>query len=373
MRICFVVDYYPPHIGGAEVFIQKLAEGLVSKGNRCVVITTRTDKISAPVEQKNTLTIVRIRTPRYMPRFWFSIMSIPAIIHFARDCDIIHGASYGGAIPTFVSAKILRKKSIFMVFEFMEGLWNNLESNWVKAAFYRCSESIIAHFPFDMFLAISRYTRNCLRLFGIPDRKLDFVYGARTVEAVVKRGPEAVRSELGFSKDDFVYMAYGRAGITKGMEYFVNAIPGILNKVPSAKFIFVFTKSDKRIWDNIIIKLKRLPENVYRFFPGLPTEKLFEYVSASDCVVVPSLSEGFGFVALEAATFAKKIVATDAGSLPEVVSGEHVFVKPASAEALIDGCLSIFRGQTDYTAPKSFSWDVTIDQLNIIYTKLIRQ
>ncbi len=374
MKICFVVDYYPPHIGGAELHIQKLAEGFALRGNQCIVITSKTDKSSNCIEQRENIKIVRIRMPHFMHRFWFSIMAIPYIVYFARSCDIIQGASYGGAIPTFLSAKILRKKSIFMVFEFMGGLWNNFESNWVKAHFYRFSENIIAHLSFDKFLANSRYTRNCLRLFGIPDRKIEFVYGARIIEAMkLKREPEVVRLELGFNKNDFVYMAYGRAGITKGMEYFVDAISEIINKVPPAKFIIVFTKSDRKIWDNIIMKLKRLPEKIYRFFPGLSTEKLFEYVSASDCVVIPSLSEGFGFVALEAATFAKKIVATDAGSLPEVVSGEHVFVRPASAEALADGCLRIFSGETEYIKPKSFSWDETINQLNKIYSKLIEQ
>lgn len=374
MKICFVVDYYPPHIGGAELHIQKLVEGFALRGNQCIVITSKTDKNSNCIEQRDNIKIVRIQTPQFIHRLWFSVMATPYIIYFAKSCDVIQGASYGGAMPAFLSAKILRKKSIFMVFEFMGGLWNSLESNWVKASFYRFCENIIAHLPFDKFLANSRYTRNCLRFMGIPDRKIEFVYGARTVESVkLKREPEAVRLELEVDKNDFVYMAYGRIGITKGMEYFVDAVPEIFKKVPQAKFIFVFTKSDEEIWDDIIMKLKRLPDEIYRFFPGVSREKLFEYVAAADCVVIPSVSEGFGFVALEAATFAKKIVATDAGSLPEVVSGEHIFVRPASAEALADGCLRIFRGQAEYSEPKSFSWDVAINQLNKIYSKLIEQ
>jgi len=52
MKICFVVDYYPPHIGGGEIFIQKIAEGLSQEGNKCIVITSRIGKDLPYIEKK---------------------------------------------------------------------------------------------------------------------------------------------------------------------------------------------------------------------------------------------------------------------------------------------------------------------------------
>jgi len=34
LTICFVVEYYYPHVGGGELLFQKLAEGLVKEGQR---------------------------------------------------------------------------------------------------------------------------------------------------------------------------------------------------------------------------------------------------------------------------------------------------------------------------------------------------
>jgi glycosyltransferase involved in cell wall biosynthesis len=63
----------------------------------------------------------------------------------------------------------------------------------------------------------------------------------------------------------------------------------------------------------------------------------------SAAVVVPSLGEGFGMVALEAMERGRPVIASDVGGLPEIVAdGETGFVVPAGdAEALADAMVSI--------------------------------
>ncbi len=372
MRICFILEFYPPHIGGGEIFMQNIIEGLARAGEECVVITSRFDKKDPALEQKHNLKIIRILCPVFMFRFCFTVLAVFKVISLARDCDLIHGASYGGAVPSFIAAKILRKKCVFMVYEFMGGLWKNMESNWFASQFYQVSERIISHLPFHKFIAISRYTRNCLRLFGIPDPKLEIVYGGENKEILQpSKSSSTIRKELGFNPQDFIYLAYGRAGITKGFEFLVEAIPLILKKIPTAKFAFILTKSGHKTWDNIQCKLERLPRNIYQFIPGMLREELSSYLAIADCIVIPSLSEGFGLAALEACSLKKRVVATDVGSLPEVVFGEHVLVKPGSPEALAEGCFRAFGGVMDYAQPKDFNWGKTVSQCLRIYRELL--
>ena len=92
-------------------------------------------------------------------------------------------------------------------------------------------------------------------------------------------------------------------------------------------------------------------------------------MQASDCIVIPSLSEGFGFSALEACNAGKIVVSTNAGSLPEVVFGKHVFVEAGSSRAIVEGCLKAHRGETESVPAKSFSWDKSADE----YLKLYEQ
>lgn len=374
MKICFVAEYYPPHVGGGEILIQKIAEALAQQGEDCTVVTSRVGKELPPIEEKDHLKVMRIRTPASMSRLWFTLIAPLKIILWVRNCDLIHGTSYGGAIPSFLASKFLRKKCILLVHEFMGGLWKNLEPNWFLAHFYQNAERIIAHLSFDKFIAVSRYTRNCLRFLGIPDHKIEIVYEGAN-EDLMKAGsdPLELRRETGFKPEDFIYLAYGRAGVSKGIDFFIAAIPFILERVPSAKFILILTKSGNRTWNSIVKHLMTLPASIYRLLPGMPREELGGYLRMADCIVIPSLSEGFGLAALEACTLKKPVVATDAGSLPEVVFGEYVLVKPGSPEALAEGCFRAFSRTMEYEQPKEFKWEKTVNQCKLIYRKILGQ
>ena len=60
-------------------------------------------------------------------------------------------------------------------------------------------------------------------------------------------------------------------------------------------------------------------------------------------MVVPSLGEGFGMVALEAMERARAVVASSVGGLPEIVAdGETgLIVPPADAEALAEAIVAL--------------------------------
>jgi len=96
-----------------------------------------------------------------------------------------------------------------------------------------------------------------------------------------------------------------------------------------------------------------------------------EYVGNADCAVVPSLSEGFGFTAAEACALGIPVVATTAGSLPEVVSGEHVLVEPADPRSLADGVVRVACGEADYRDPVDFRWEDAVDKYLATYRLLV--
>ena len=66
-------------------------------------------------------------------------------------------------------------------------------------------------------------------------------------------------------------------------------------------------------------------------------------IEESQVVVVPSLGEGFGMVALEAMERARPVIASTVGGLPEIVAdGETgLVVPPADAEALAEAIVAL--------------------------------
>jgi hypothetical protein len=67
----------------------------------------------------------------------------------------------------------------------------------------------------------------------------------------------------------------------------------------------------------------------------------------------------------------KRVVATDAGSISEIIFGSHVMVKPGSSDTLAEGCWRAYQGDMDYLPPKSFRWEEAVDRFQIIYKKVL--
>lgn len=72
--------------------------------------------------------------------------------------------------------------------------------------------------------------------------------------------------------------------------------------------------------------------------PALQNQALVELYNAVDCLLFPSLHEGFGWPPLEAMASGTPVVCSDAGSLPEVV-GEAALMAPPLDDAALAGAV----------------------------------
>lgn len=75
-----------------------------------------------------------------------------------------------------------------------------------------------------------------------------------------------------------------------------------------------------------------------RFVPAMTHDKVLELIRASECVVVPSRSEAFGLVALEAVAVGTPVVVSRVGGLPEATLGsQHAVVVEPTADDIAAG------------------------------------
>ena len=373
MNICLVAELYPPNLGGAELALSKIAEGFVARGHEVTVVTSRFDRSLPRSEQQGKLKIVRAPIFPFLKRFWFILSSLPMIWSHARTCDVIQGNTFAGAVPASIMGLLLGKERVLLAFEVIGRQWFRFEPSKLRSTFYWLTERIIVRLPFHRCIAVSNHTKRTLMSDGVSERKIEVIYLGDSRVEMDAFTRDAVRGELGLTPSDYVYLATGRTGVTKGLEFLVDAMPEIARRVPSARFLLIFSRYDSRIWRRILRRLSGLPSSLYRLVPPVPRETLGRYFSAADCIVIPSLSEGFGFSALEACTVNKVVVATDAGSLPEVVFGKHVFVKPGSADELVMGCVKANAGETTFLPRREFNWERTVDQFVRVYESLVSE
>ncbi|MEW6418247.1 MAG: glycosyltransferase family 4 protein [Nitrospirota bacterium] len=374
MIICFIIEYYPPHIGGGETLFKTLVEGLVKHGHQCDVITcmlTGTEKY----EVKNGVNIHRVKVPGFADRYWFTFLAIYKSIKITRGADIIHTMTYNGAFPAWLASKVNRKPIVILPHEVLGKKWYTFGFNRLSAILYRLFEWFVLSLKYNIYICNSKNTMKALKGWGIPVKKLHLIYPGIDYNLFDYRKEEKrqeIREKLGIRNNTFVYMYHGRPGMIKGVEYLVRAVPEIKRRIQNSKLLLILAKKPVVKYREIIEIIQKENLDVILIDP-LPHEELPYYIAASDCVVVPSLHEGFGFTCVEACTMKKPVVATNVGSLPEVISGRYILVEPKNPEELAIGVEKIYNGKYVSTEVKTFSWEDTINSHMELYRKVLNE
>lgn len=383
-HILFVLDYYLPHRGGIENVFENLITRLLKKWYKISVLTSRFDPNLPSVEQASHLTIYRTGWGRLS--FLFCAIKKWIWILRSRKIDVIHASTYGWAIPGSVLGFLFKKKVVLTVHEVF-GKLRNLYKWKFGWWLYRMFEKSIFCFPYDIYHCVSRYTMNCLRVcYWIDDAKLKMIYNGVNYDFW---NPEKVSKEEVVSlkkhywrENKFVVLYYGHAGKSKWIDCLIDALPWIL--ALDQKIVVVFniieSKRTEEMRRRITSPLTPLhfiergtsnPSSRVQIFDGFEKEELRRLVASVDCVVAPSLSEGFGSVHTEVCAMWKPLITTDVASIPEVVWWNVKFVSPGNTEEIVQG---VKEKITSPLAPLhfiergiKFSWEKMVEEIEKLY------
>ncbi|MBF0327720.1 MAG: glycosyltransferase family 4 protein [Nitrospirae bacterium] len=373
MHICFVIEYYYPHIGGAEILFQNLVEGLVGLGHECSVVTCRLPNTRKD-EVVNGVNVHRVWVPTFGDRYWFTFLSLFSAWRYGRKAEIIHTMTYNGVLVAWLVSMLQNKPLFITVFEVIGKKWHKLGLSSVKAFVFRLIERVVLAFPYDSYSCISRNTMAALQEYCIPAKKLFLAYPGIDYKLFSPTGYPEKSNQItiipGKAPETFLYTYYGRPGFVKGVEYLVRAIPEIRQKIPHSRLLLILSRKPENLYKKIIQLIEalglKIGEDLY-LIDSVPRDQLPLYLRASDCIVVPSLNEGFGFSCVEACTLGLPVVVTSAGSLPEVVFGKYVIVEPADSSAIARGVASVFNREWMVSGEKIFSWENYIERHVEVY------
>ncbi len=117
-----------------------------------------------------------------------------------------------------------------------------------------------------------------------------------------------------------------------------------------------------------------------RFVPPQPHDRLRAFYRAADACIVPSRSESFGLVALEAAACGTPVVAAAVGGLKSLVDHEHTGFLVRSRDpgafasavdrVLRDPDLAAEMGVSAHARSRRYSWSITAGRLRRLYADL---
>ena len=160
-----------------------------------------------------------------------------------------------------------------------------------------------------------------------PDNVLVVSPGVNLKVFTPGAGRLAAREALQMDKNAHVVSFVGRIQPHKGPEVLIRAIAEMVSHSPHlrTKLITNIIGGASGANQSEVERLKELTtwlgiDDVVRFAPPVPREELPQWYRASDLVCVPSYSESFGLVALEAQACGTPVVATAVGGLRTAVA-----------------------------------------------------
>lgn len=126
-----------------------------------------------------------------------------------------------------------------------------------------------------------------------------------------------------------------RADVLKGVDVVLRAMPEILRRCPEARYVIVGDGSDRASLEQLAAKLG-IAERV-EFRGEVSCQALCRAYQEADVFVLPSQTEGFGIVYLEAMISGLPVVAVRAGGAPNVVEDgvTGMLVAPGDEKQLV--------------------------------------
>ncbi len=217
--------------------------------------------------------------------------------------------------------------------------------------------------------------------FNLPEEKVDIIPNAidsSKYQISVDRG--AIRQRYGVGWGEKMILCVGRLVPQKGVEYFIRAIPLIARRHPEAKYIIVGEG-----WSRDILEAEAKATghaNKIRFTGFASDSEVINLMTSADALIVPSIYEPFGIVALEGMATGVPVVASKVGGLAEVIEHEKtgLFVYPRNIESIAWGIDKILsdpdhaRWLTENAKEKlhkAYSWEAVAMKTVEVYRKVV--
>ena len=361
MNILFVTDFYKPHIGGVEKLFSSLAENLANEGHQVKYITWKYQKKLPSKENCSGVNLFRISAPK---RLLFPLFALFRITKEAKKADLIHTSTYSSAIGAWVAGKLTGKKIILTVHEAWGDLWMEMPFlSSTQKRLFRKFEYWLLHLNFDQYIAVSDFTRQKLIEAGIAPEKIVRIYNGIDYKLPVWKDPGV----------PFCFCFFGRAGASKGLDILIVAAENFTELHPEVRFKFIVSPQDRTIFNQMVTRITNGKlRNYSSFLTELPHAQLEKEILSSNCIIIPSLCEGFGFTAVEASAMQIPLISSGMGALPEVTSGEVITLESLTIESLTEAMEDALHYRFKKIEIKKFTIEEFISNHISLYHQLTR-
>ena len=223
----------------------------------------------------------------------------------------------------------------------------------------------------DKIIAVSNFTRQIIiEKYGIAPEKITTVYNAVTHDS----GEKKAEIKKGINEKLVTFL--GRITIQKGPEYFIEAAYLVLKKMDNVRFVMAGS-GDKM--NEMITRVAQLgmADKFYftGFLKGTDVDRMFQL---TDVFVMPSVSEPFGIVPLEAMQTGVPVIISNQSGVSEIIENAiktdfwDTFTIADSIYGLLNyKSLSEYLKISGQKEVEKFKWYKAAEEVRKVYENLI--
>jgi len=236
-----------------------------------------------------------------------------------------------------------RAKKIVMIHDVIAETYPQLTLPSFAARLFWKSKVALGRWQADAIVTVSNYSRQgILEHFKTQPERV-FVVGEASdpvFRVLPNPQPTPRLSELGINCTDRTVIYVGGFSPHKNLESLVRAFAKVVEHPSFADVKLVMVgEYRKEVFHSCYSSIKQLTAELgvasRVIFTGyLPDEELVVLLNLASVLVLPSLIEGFGLPAVEAAACGCPVIATTASPLPGLLGEGGIFINPANQEDL---------------------------------------
>jgi glycosyltransferase involved in cell wall biosynthesis len=331
MNICILTWEFPPRIvGGIARHCYGLSKALVKQGHKVHVVTLDFPGVPA-FEELEGVKVHRAKIELGHPHFitWAFIFNhfiekVVAGLSQSIDFDVIHVHDWLTTPAGIASKSFLGKPLVCTVHSTEVGRVQELRSP--DSYMIDSLEWWMTYEAGKVILCSSSMRAEISNHFHLPSDKIVVIPNAiDTSEYERNVDREAVRRRYGIGPYEKLVLFVGRLVPQKGVEYLIRAVPLITQQHYGAKFIIAGDGWSRSHLESMAASIAG--RDRVRFLGFISDSDRVELLMSADALVVPSIYEPFGIVALEGMAAGVPIIASNVGGLSEIIDHDRTGVR----------------------------------------------
>ena len=347
-------DIHNPLAGGAEIATHEHAKGWISAGHHIVQLSSQFPG------GKNSETIDGVKIRRMGNHYSFHIRAIITYLQnytsaFDLIIDEFHFLPY--FTPLYAKTKILG-----YIHEVAKELWFSNLFFPANRIGYLLEPHIIRLYKHIPFMVVSKSTKDDLINIGIPQKHIHIIPNGVSIVSSQKEKR---------SIPHFLFL--GRLAPDKGIEDAIYVYALIQKEFPDSKLNIAGSAENIEYSDYLHSLVSRLQLSSSVLFHGEVTEqKKFDLLRESWVLIHPSIREGWGLTAIEAASQGTPTVGYDISGLRDSVRHNKtgILVPDRNPEHLAQATIDLILDTKRYSQmekraciwSKEFSWKKSVAQ-----------